>query len=114
MGYLEEIEKIKKQLYGGKPFWIPERKVLVVPPNFLIWLGVEDSQICKITTSVYRLARYVLTGISDDNVKIAIATDEDLSYCRRVLDIATNEIEHMEEPYRSRLAELLVLKKLQG
>ena len=112
MGYLERIKEIKEKLNAGKPIWVPERKVLVIPPNFLIWLGAEESQLCRVACSTYRLARYVLTGEAGGSIEISIATDEELRWCREALDTAAKEIGKIEEPYRSRLSEILVFKKL--
>jgi hypothetical protein len=132
--YSEEIGKIKIKLSEGRPIWIPERKVLVIPPNyheklrrlgfvvgkggrgpstsFVIWLGAENPQICRvICTSMHRLARYVLKGEIADN-DIHIATDDEIRQCREILDNAKEEIDRIEEPYRSRLMSLLVFKKL--
>ena len=120
--YSEEICKIKARLSEGKPIWIPERKMLVIPPtyggrgepstSFVIWLGAENPKVCKvICSSMHRLARYVLRGEIANN-DIRIATDDEIRECREILDRAKEEAEKIEEPYRSRLMELLVFKKL--
>jgi hypothetical protein len=120
--YFEKIGEIRVKLSEGKPIWILERKVLVIPPtysggkgpsaSFVIWLGAENPQICKvISTSPYRLARYILRGEIANN-DIYIATDDEIRGCREILDRAKEEVERIEEPYRSRLMSLLVFKKL--
>jgi len=113
LGYREMILEIKLKLLRKEPVWIPDKKALAVPPDFVIWLGTEEPKVVRVRChSQHRFARYVLTGKVDENAEIYLATDDDIRECKEILDRAAKEMEKIEEPYRSRLAEILVLKKL--
>lgn len=108
MGYAEEYAKVKKLLGNEKPIWLPDKKVVVLPPRFLVWLAADDLQLCYVDASAHDFARYVVTRKAGKNVEISIATDEQIRAHRQELIKAGQQIvDKLPEPHRTRLSALL-------
>jgi hypothetical protein len=91
--------------------WIPETKVLVIPPDTLLWLGSEEPKAAAVASYRHALARYVITGGKsitwDDLIWEDIGSFMEKKE-RGIQILAGQALKKLDEPYRSRLAAFLL------
>jgi len=112
MGYRESYDKARKQVNEDKSVWVPETRVVFIPPNFLVWLGGDVSILCTMRPHSTRdLARYITTQKVPNEVSLEAATPEEVNEHRDDLLMAVGEIaKELSEPYLTRFtAAMLVI-----
>lgn len=111
MGYREDYGKAQKKIYESKPVWIPNTKVVFIPPNFLVWLGADYPKLCRMEPySTRDLARYIVTQKIKNHVSLCLATPDDINTYRDDLIVGSGEIiKKLPEPYRTRFSATMLV-----
>lgn len=111
MGYREEYNKARENIAADKPVWIPNTKVVFMPPNFLVWLGANDPKLAVMDPySTRDLAKYVVTQKVGNDISISLATPEEINAYRDDLVLATGRIvKKIPEPYRTRFSAAMLV-----
>ena len=95
--------------------WVPETKVLVVPPDVLVWLGVDEPKVAVVANlGRYALAKYVITGgknITWDDIAWDDADKYGQTGEHRMTQMSVQSLKKLEEPYRTRLTAFLLSTK---
>ena len=111
MGYRESYDKARKQVDESKAVWVPETKVVFIPPNFLVWLGGDVSILCTMRPySTRDLARYITTQKVPNEVSLEAATPEEVYEHRDDLLMSVGEIiKELSEPYLTRFSAAMLV-----
>ena len=111
MGYREDYNKARDDIAANKPVWVPNTKVVFIPPNFLVWLGANDPMLCVMEPYTTRdLAKYVATQKIRNDVSLRLAAPEEINAHRDDLVLATGTIaKEIPEPCRIRFSAAMLV-----
>ena len=111
MGYREDYNKARDDIAADKPVWVPSTKVVFIPPNFLVWLGANDSKLCVMDPYTTRdLAKYVVTQKIRNDVSVHLASFEEINTHRDDLVLATGKIsKEIPEPCLTRFSAAMLV-----
>ncbi|MFH1821155.1 MAG: hypothetical protein ABH852_01760 [Methanobacteriota archaeon] len=111
MGYREDYNKARDDIAANKPVWVPNTKVVFIPPNFLVWLGADDPKLCVMDPYTTRdLAKYVVTQKIGNDISVHLAPFEEINTHRDDLVLATGKIARkIPEPCRTRFSAAMLV-----